>query len=313
MSLLSFTRAFVRALAPNFAEAALRADATLPAISTALAAVQHAAYVSALRAALPEGGVTELPAAPGCADSCFLEDAAVVIGGRALISNPGAPSRRGEVAGVRAALESAGITISAVMPADGRATLDGGDVLWTGREVFVGLGARTNGAGAEALRAAFPGVRVSTISLAALGEEVIRAERARLAHKTAAGLRAKIARTPLHLKSIASVVGEDTVAVPNSPLGRALAHALADASGVPKALRAAGKKLAFVMVPEEDAAAANAVLVNDTLLIRSAGDAPGAAKELGEYARAVGLKPVELNMSEIAKADGALSCCSILI
>jgi dimethylargininase len=35
--------------------------------------------------------------------------------------------------------------------------LDGGDVLFTGREILVGLSSRTNQAGVEAVEAAFPG------------------------------------------------------------------------------------------------------------------------------------------------------------
>ena len=35
--------------------------------------------------------------------------------------------------------------------------LDGGDVLFTGREILVGLSSRTNQAGVEAVQAAFPG------------------------------------------------------------------------------------------------------------------------------------------------------------
>lgn len=40
--------------------------------------------------------------------------------------------------------------------ADETARLDGGDVLFTGREFFVGLSAKTNEAGARAVAAAFP-------------------------------------------------------------------------------------------------------------------------------------------------------------
>ncbi len=311
---LRVTRAFVRALAPDFAAAALRSDASGAPIDGARAAAQHGAFVAAVRAALGGGAdaVTELAAAPGCADSVFVEDTAVVLGGRAFLTAPGAPSRAGEVAGVRAALERAGVPVVGALPLGGRATLDGGDVLFTGREVFVGLGARTNAAGAAALRAAFPGLRVTDVPLGALGADVARAERARLAHPSAAAARAAIARTPLHLKSLVTVVGDDTLVVPDSPLGRAVAHALADTSGVPRAVRAGGGKLSFVLVPAAEAAAANAVLVNSTLLIRSAAEAPGAARELSEYAAGVGLTAVQLDMSELAKADGALSCCALL-
>ena len=41
---------------------------------------------------------------------------------------------------------------------DPMATLDGSDVLFTGREFFVGLSKRTNILGAKALASAFPGM-----------------------------------------------------------------------------------------------------------------------------------------------------------
>ena len=61
-----------------------------------------------------------------------------------------------------------------------------------------------------------------------------------------------------------------------------------------------------------NATAFSAVLVNGTLLVRSAAEHAEGAAELVDFARAVGLRPVQLDMSELAKADGALSCCSIL-
>jgi len=312
LSAFTFSRALVRALAPDFAARALRAArAGAAPIDTARAAAQHAAYVAALRAALPEGGVTELAAAPDCPDSCFVEDAAVVVGGRALLAAPGAPARRAEVAGVRAALAAARVPAAECPPG---ARLDGGDVLYTGRELFCGLSERTNAAGADALGAAFPGLRVTRVPLAALAASVARAQAGRLAHATARAERAALAAAtaPLHLKTLVTVVGADTLAVPDTPLGNELAHFLQDASGVPRAARAAGGKLQFVLVPARDAPAANAVLVNGTLLVRSVAEHAEGAAELVDFARAVGLRPVQLDMSELAKADGALSCCSIL-
>ena len=42
---------------------------------------------------------------------------------------------------------------------DDSATLDGGDVLFTGKEILVGLSSRTNYAGFRAVQEAFPGYR----------------------------------------------------------------------------------------------------------------------------------------------------------
>lgn len=49
--------------------------------------------------------------------------------------------------------------------ADPNATLDGGDVLFTGKEFFVGLSQRTNEAGARAVAAAFPEFPVTPIRI----------------------------------------------------------------------------------------------------------------------------------------------------
>ena len=307
----TFSRALVRGLSPDFAAGALRVDTSSPAIDAGLATVQHAAYVNALRSLLPAGGVTEVAAAAGCADSVFIEDTCVVVGGRALLTTPGAPSRRGEVAGVAAALAAAGVKTALCPPG---ALLDGGDVLYTGRDLFVGLSSRTNGAGVAALGAAFPGLRVTAIPLVALAASVERSQTARLAHPTARKMLAehRAAASPLHLKSIVSVVGADSLVVPDTPLGNEIAHFIQDASGVPRAAKRAGAKISFVFVPAVDAAATNVVLVNGTLLIRSAAEHAEAAAELADFAKDVGLGCVQLDMSEFAKADGALSCCSVL-
>ncbi|KAK3740305.1 hypothetical protein RRG08_014953, partial [Elysia crispata] len=47
-----------------------------------------------------------------------------------------------------------------------KATLDGGDVLFTGKEIFVGVGKRTNEAGAQAVAEAFPEYAVSKVNFA---------------------------------------------------------------------------------------------------------------------------------------------------
>ena len=307
-SAFTYSGALVRALPADFAAAALRA-APGPPIDAPRASAQHAAYVAALSSALPPGSVRELPAAPGCPDSVFIEDTAVVVGGRALLARPGAPSRRAEADAVGAALRELGYCV-ATMAAP--ATLDGGDVLYTGRELFVGLSARTNAAGVEALRAAFAGLRVTAIPLAELALDAARGVRHRLAHASARGEReAELAQcAPLHLKSLLSAVGKDTVAVADGALGSSVALMAQATSGVPKAARRAGGALQFVLAAQP---AANAVLVNGTLLVRARAEGAAGHDALAAYAAEEGLKLVALDMSELAKADGALSCCSILL
>jgi len=101
------------------------------------------------RERLEESGfsVVLLPADEAHPDCAFIEDTAVVVGGAALATRPGHPSRRGEVAPVAAALERL-LPVTRMEPS---ATLDGGDVLRVGRRLFVGETGRSNAAGRAAL------------------------------------------------------------------------------------------------------------------------------------------------------------------
>lgn len=128
----------VRAVPSTFAHALRRKPVD---ISVEDARTQHAAYVQALRDT--GAPVMLLPADDSCPDCCFIEDTALVLGQRALITRPGAPSRRAEVVPVRTAL---GRTRE-IFAMDAPATLDGGDVLRVGRKIFVGLSERTNPVG----------------------------------------------------------------------------------------------------------------------------------------------------------------------
>ena len=109
---------------------------------------QHADYCSALGDAGVE--VLQLPEAEAFADSVFVEDTAICIGGVAIVLRPGAPSRLGEAALIRPALEQ---SFSRVVGLPGKGFVDGGDVLVSDDEVFIGLSARTNIEGFESLAA----------------------------------------------------------------------------------------------------------------------------------------------------------------
>jgi dimethylargininase len=92
----------------------------------------------------------EVEPADGCPDAVFVEDTAVVYGDTAVISRPGADARRPETTGTDRALRGLDFrTVSVEAPG----TLDGGDVLKHGGTVWVGLGGRTNRAGANQLAA----------------------------------------------------------------------------------------------------------------------------------------------------------------
>ena len=117
------------------------------AIDVGCARTQHELYEEALRGLGVE--VVRLPPADDLPDSVFVEDAAVVVDELAVITRPGAQSRRDEIPSVAQALAPYRELRFIVAPG----TIDGGDVLRIGRKIHVGLSARTNAAGVEQLDA----------------------------------------------------------------------------------------------------------------------------------------------------------------
>lgn len=91
----------------------------------------------------------EVPPADECPDSVFVEDATVMFGELAVITRPGAPSRRAEVDAMPDVLAGLKLEIAHI---EAPGTFDGGDVLKVGRDVYVGLGGRTNADGVRQLR-----------------------------------------------------------------------------------------------------------------------------------------------------------------
>jgi dimethylargininase len=140
-------RALVRRPGPRLAEG-LVTHIERSSIDVQLADLQWVAYVDALRA---EGWeVHEVEPAPHCADAVFVEDTMVVYGDVAVISLPGAESRRPEIEAAERAAAGLGLTIERIMLPG---TLDGGDVLKVGSTVYVGQGGRTNAEGIAQLAA----------------------------------------------------------------------------------------------------------------------------------------------------------------
>lgn len=109
-----------------------------------LALKQHEAYIAALKKTGVE--VTILPPNPDYPDSCFVEDDAVLTTKCAIITNPGAPTRKGEI-------EAMIPVIQQFYPEDkieyiqAPGTLEGGDVMMVGDHFYVGRSARTNAEG----------------------------------------------------------------------------------------------------------------------------------------------------------------------
>lgn len=112
---------------------------------TVLMRAQHDAYVHALESA--GVGVTLLEADERFPDGCFVEDVAVVTPACAVITRPGAPSRRGEEIGVEPLLAAH----REVARIEAPGCVDGGDVIVAGERVLIGISSRSNRDGAAQL------------------------------------------------------------------------------------------------------------------------------------------------------------------
>ena len=141
--LMQRTQAIIRQPSMRIAEGEVTHIDRVP-MDVARGFEQHRSYVELLqRHGL---GIVEAPAAPEHPDGLFVEDALVMIDAVAIITRPGALSRRGETASIRAVVESLGLRdFSIASPA----TVDGGDVLVTDRHVFVGQTTRSNAAAVQ--------------------------------------------------------------------------------------------------------------------------------------------------------------------
>jgi dimethylargininase len=125
-----------------------------------LALEQWGGYVDALRA--HGWRIAEVPAADELPDATFVEDAAVVLGGVAVLTRPGAPERRAEVESVAATLAELGLEPTSI---EAPGVLDGGDVMAVGDTVYVGIGGRTDADGARQLSEALAPAEMTVVAL----------------------------------------------------------------------------------------------------------------------------------------------------
>lgn len=228
------------------------------AIDVALAREQHDGYEQALR----ELGcrIETLPEEPELPDSVFVEDTAIVLDGVAVITRPGAPSRRAETASIAAVLGK----YRALVRIESPGTLDGGDVLAVGRSLYVGTSSRSNASGSEQLGAllrAF-GYRVLPVALQGC----------------------------LHLKSaVTQVTGE----------------ALLINSRYVERTQFPGMR--FIEVDESEPSGANALMLGKDVIYSSS------YPRTAEILRRHGVRVHTVAMSETEKAEGAVTCCSLML
>lgn len=226
-------------------------------IDVDLARQQHADY----QRLLGELGcqLTVLPAEDAMPDAVFVEDVALVLDKVAVMTRPGAASRRTEGAAVAAALRQYRLLLAIEAPG----TLDGGDILRVGKAIFVGQSARSNAAAVEQLRALLAphGYRVESVPM----------------------------RDCLHLKSAVTAVAQDTLLINPQWVS-------------PDAF--AGFRL--IEVDPTEPHAANALRIGDTLVY------PACFPRTQARLQAVGLCVHSVDVSELQKAEGAVTCCSLV-
>uniref|UniRef100_A0A8C6V6R8 Dimethylarginine dimethylaminohydrolase 2 n=1 Tax=Neogobius melanostomus TaxID=47308 RepID=A0A8C6V6R8_9GOBI len=164
-----FTHAVVRGIPESFGKAKDSGDGEKTngevTVDLAKAQRQFGCLTGALR---QKAGLQliEIPPDPDLPESWRVEDVVVIQGDTALITRPYKQQRRSEAEAVRRVLSELNLTVVEMGEEEGGsggATLEGSDVLFTGREFFVGVSSHTNRRGAEVLADTFRDFAVSTV------------------------------------------------------------------------------------------------------------------------------------------------------
>ncbi len=226
-------------------------------IDVSLARLQHKQYEEVLSTLGCQ--IVRITAAPTLPDAVFVEDIAIVLDEIAVITRPGAASRRGETPAVAAVLKNYR-TLAFIEPPG---TLEGGDVLRLGKALYVGESGRSNREGIrqlQALTAQF-GYAVHSVPLTGC----------------------------LHLKSAVTQILDEVVLVNPAwvnPTVFAPYHSLE--------------------VDDREPYGANALRIGDTVVY------PAAYPRTRDRLVRSGLAVMVVDVSELIKAEGAVTCCSVL-
>jgi len=204
--------------------------------------------------------VISLPADEALPDCVFVEDTAIVLPELAIATNPGAAPRRPEVEAVAAIVGRYRPLARIAAPG----TIDGGDVLVTGRNIFIGRSARTNDYAIEQVRA----------TTAPHGYRVVAVE----------------VHGCLHLKSAV------TAAAPGLLLINRQWCDPAPFDGYE-----------LLDVAPSEPSAANVLRIGDELVYASS------YPRTRERLESRGLRVHPVDADELAKAEGAVTCCSVLL
>lgn len=267
------THALCRAVSPAIADCELSFIGR-EAIDVEKARKQHADYVAALQSLGVQ--VHQLPAEPTLPDSVFVEDTVLLFDELAVMTRPGALSRRAEVAGIEAAFRKYRSVVAHITEPG---TIDGGDVLRIGKRVFVGLSQRSNQAAITQLAGLLAPFEYSVIAVPM--------------------------QNCLHLKSAVTALSDDLVLINPDWVD----------AGYFSDYRQIG-------VAESEPHAANVVRITSAASIASTSSATAATNEsilmpsnfpeTKALVQAAGFTVHTVDVSELQKAEGAVTCCSVL-
>ncbi|HMB24797.1 MAG: dimethylarginine dimethylaminohydrolase family protein [Chloroflexota bacterium] len=249
--------AITREVSPRFDECEITHIERTP-IDLVTARTQHRAYVNALKKLGCQ--VIELPAELDLPDSVFVEDTAFILPEVAVITRPGADSRKAETKAIVRALSSHIELVHIREPA----TVDGGDVLVLGKNIYVGLSTRSNREAVDQINKL----------LQAYGY-------------TATGIET---HGCLHLKSAVTRVDNHILLI-NPNWVDASCFAAFD----------------LIEVDPSEPFAANCLPIGDAILF------PLAFPKTRAKLEARGYQVIPIDVSELAKAEGAVTCCSLII
>jgi dimethylargininase len=218
---------------------------------------QHTQYETALKQL--GLAVLSLPEAPALADSVFVEDTALVLDECAVITRPGAESRRPETEIIMEALSPYRKLFHIQAPA----RIDGGDILRVGKQIYVGLTTRSDTNAIEQI------------------QDFLQPCGYKLHAVTVTGC--------LHLKSAVTQVKWDTLLINPDWVDKK------DFQGVN-----------FIEIDPSEPYAANAVMIGETIIY------PTSFPKTQNLLDRAGIQMVTVEADELAKAEGAVTCCSLI-
>jgi len=252
------TIAITREVSPRFDECEITHIERTP-IDLAVARAQHCEYINALKQL--GCNVIELPAEADLPDSVFVEDTAFILPEVAVITRPGADSRKPETESIIRALSPHIKLVRVREPA----TVDGGDVLVLGKNIYVGRSSRSNHEAIDQLNEL----------LLKYGYTVTGVEM----------------HDCLHLKSAVTRVDDGTTLLINK--------SWVDTHHF--------ENFDLLEVDASEPSAANCLPIAGAIIFPTA--FPKTRAKLEER----GYKVVTIDVSELAKAEGAVTCCSLII